>query len=156
MPISALLTESEQAFFRALGELNVRYLMVGMSAALAQGVRGATEDLDLWFENLSDPHIGDAARKANGFWVTRAEPPMLGGMSERIDVVTTMSGLPVFADEFARAKSLNIDGIAIPVLPLERILLSKRTANRPKDRLAVQAIEIALAVLSATDAPEDA
>jgi len=31
---------------------------------------------------------------------------MLGGMSERLDVVTAMSGLPVFADEFEGAKSM--------------------------------------------------
>jgi hypothetical protein len=43
-----LLSESERRFLLALNELGVRYLIVGMSAALLQGARGATEDVDLW------------------------------------------------------------------------------------------------------------
>ena len=37
-----------------------------MSAALIQGARGATEDIDLWFESLADPRIGEAVRAAGG------------------------------------------------------------------------------------------
>lgn len=44
----ASLTEGERAFLLALQDLGVAYLLVGMSAALIQGARGATEDLDLW------------------------------------------------------------------------------------------------------------
>ena len=74
-----LLSDGEREFLRTLNELGVRYLLVGMSAALLQGARGATEDLDLWFEDLGDPRIGEAARRAGGFWVTRMQPPRLGG-----------------------------------------------------------------------------
>jgi hypothetical protein len=93
----ASLRDGERAFLTALGELGVHFLLVGMSAALLQGARGATEDLDLWFESLSDQGIAEAARRAGGFLVTRSEPPMLGGMSDRFDIVTSMSGLPAFA-----------------------------------------------------------
>lgn len=65
------LDEGERAFLLALNSLGVRYLLVGMSAALLQGARGATEDIDLWFESTADPRIGEAARQAGGFWVTR-------------------------------------------------------------------------------------
>jgi hypothetical protein len=43
-----------------------------MSAALLQGARGATEDVDLWFESIGDARIADAARRAGGFWITRS------------------------------------------------------------------------------------
>lgn len=143
----ASLSDGERAFFLALNELGVRYLLVGMSAALIQGARGATEDLDLYFQNMADPRIGEAARKAGGFWVTRAEPPLLGGMSDRFDVVTHLSGLPDFEHEYAGAEKIEIDGIPVPVLPLERILVSKRAANRAKDRATIEALELTLKVM---------
>ncbi len=143
----ASLSEGEKAFFRSLNELGVPYMLVGMSAALLQGARGATEDLDLFFENLADHRIGEAAQRAGGFWVTRSEPPMLGGMSERFDVVTHLSGLPDFANEYKDAKRIEIDGVPVPVLPLARIIVSKRAANRVKDRATLEALELALKVM---------
>src|SRR5688572_22421585 len=121
-----------------------------MSAALLQGARGATEDIDLWFEQLDDPRIAEAARKAQGIWVTRTQPPLLGGAAgDRWDVVTTMSGLPDFAREYAGSRQLALDGVTIRVLPLERIIESKRVADRPKDRAVLHALEAALKVIQA-------
>ncbi len=88
-------------------------MIVGMSGALIQGARGATEDIDLWFEDPSDPRIADAVRAAGGIWVSGAfgmTPPRIGGeaLSERFDVVLTMSGLGPFA---AEASNLIIEEI---------------------------------------------
>lgn len=126
------LSEGERKFLQALNELGVRYLLVGMSAALLQRARGSTEDLDLWFEQLTDTHIGEAARRAGG---------------ERWDVVTHMDGLPDFSAEYTLAKTYEIDGVLVKVLPLERILASKRAANRPKDQAAIYQIESTLKLL---------
>ncbi len=144
---AASLTEGERAFLSALSELGVEYLLVGMSAALLQGARGATEDIDLWFRDLDDPRIGEAARRAGGFWVTRAAPPLLGGMGERFDVVMNMSGLPDFAQEYAGATELSLDGVVLRVLPLARIIASKRAANRTKDKAVLPALELASAII---------
>ena len=144
---SASLSEGERAFLRALSELGVEYLLVGMSAALLQGARGATEDIDLWFKNLDDPRIGEAARRSGGFWVTRAQPPLLGGMGERFDVVVSMSGLPDFSQEYEGSSELTLDGVVLRVLPLARIIASKRAANRPKDHAALPALELAARVI---------
>jgi len=142
------LSESERDFFRALNELGVRYLLVGMSAALLQGARGSTEDLDLWFEEIGDPRIAEATRRAGGVFVTRTQPPMLSGpVGDRIDLVLTLSGLPDFAKEFERAARADLGGVEVSVLPLERILHSKRAAGRTKDEPGIHQIELAIAVL---------
>jgi hypothetical protein len=47
------LSEGELRFLRALNARGVRFLLVGMSGALVQGARGATEDIDLWFESTA-------------------------------------------------------------------------------------------------------
>jgi len=145
------LEPSERAFLEALQRLGVRYLIVGMSAALLQGARGVTEDIDLWFERLDEPAIGEAARSANGFWISGnfgMRPPGLGGLGleDRFDVVLTASGLDSFATEYAAARTVVVDGLELRVLPLARILTSKRAANRPKDQAQIPALEAALAV----------
>ena len=144
----SLLSESERQFLVALNELGVRYLIVGMSAALLQGARGATEDIDLWFEHIADPRIGEAARRAGGFWVTRSQPPLLGGaLGDRFDVVLTVSGIPEFVPEYTASSAIDLDGVRVRVLPLERILHSKRAAARQKDGPGIQQIELALEIL---------
>lgn len=66
----SILTDGERRFLAELEERGIRYLIVGMSAALLQGARGATEDIHLWFEDLSDPEIGEAVRSAGGIWIS--------------------------------------------------------------------------------------
>jgi hypothetical protein len=150
MDASPPLTDDEAAFLRALDERGVRYLVVGMSAALMQGVSGSTIDIALWFSSLDDGRIADAARSVGGFLVTRSQPPLLGGpFGERFDLVTHMSGLPDFDAEYAGAQSIDLGNAQVKVLPLERVLASKRAANRAKDQLAIAQIEHTLALLAA-------
>ena len=145
------LAPSERVFLEALDTPGVRYLVIGMSAALLQGARGVTGDVDLWFEDTADPHIGEAAERAGGFWISGAfgmRPPGLGGagLDDRFDVVLTADGLDGFSEEFDKARTVEIDGLSLRVLPLARILASKRAANRPKDRAQIPALEAAIAV----------
>jgi predicted nucleotidyltransferase len=149
------LEPAEREFLRALNELGVRYLVVGVTAASMQGARVATEDIDLWFEDLEDRRVGEAARRVGGIWIPGhfgMQPPTLGGqLGDRFDIVLNMSGLRDFQTEYAQSKSIDMEGIRLTVLPLERIVESKRAANRPKDRAALPALEAALAVLQELD-----
>lgn len=148
----SVLSEAERRFLEGLRARGVRYLIVGMSGALLQGARGATEDIDLWFEDPTDARIAEAAREAGGFYVSGSfgmRPPALGGeeLSDRFDVVLTMDGLGSFAMESGNAIELEIDGVPVRVLRLDRIAASKRASARPKDRAQLPALEEALAVL---------
>ncbi|CAN5909079.1 hypothetical protein BH11MYX4_BH11MYX4_56950 [soil metagenome] len=150
---SAPLNAAEAAFLAALDERGVRYLVVGMSAALMQGVRGSTDGIDLWFAAVGDERSAEAARSAGGFLVTRTQPPLLGGaFGERFDIVTEMSGLPDFEAEYAQGGVVDLGNAAVRVLPLERILVSKRAANREKDQLAIAQIEQTIRLLAALGA----
>ncbi len=64
------LTDAERRLLDELNHRGVQYLVVGMSAALLQGARGMTEDIDLWFERLDDERIGEAVRSAGGVWIS--------------------------------------------------------------------------------------
>jgi hypothetical protein len=107
---SEALSGGERRLLQELLARKLRFMLVGMSAALIQGVRGSTEDIDLWFENLADPRIGEAVRAAGGIWISGSfglGPPRIGGdaVGERFDVVTHMSGLGTFAAEQQHART---------------------------------------------------
>ena len=151
---ASALNDVERQFLEELNARGVRYMLVGLTAAIIQGANTVTRDIDLWFESLSDPEIGKAADAVGGVWVSgfAMRPPQLGGaLGDRFDVVISMSGIGAFVEELATARTARIDGVVVNVLPLERILASKRAANRPKDRAAIPALEEAIAAIEGAD-----
>ena len=144
-----LLTERELRFVRALVKHQVRFLIVGLSAAALQGAPVVTEDVDLWIGRLDDPKFGAALREVGGAYVapTFYTPPMLAGEGlELFDLVLSMSGLSTFDEEWANALDLTVGDVVTRVLPLTRILASKRAADRPKDRLVIPVLEDVVAL----------
>ena len=78
------------------------------------------------------------------------QPPALGGEGlDRVDVVLMASGLESFDSEFTRARDYDLDGVSVKVLPLERVIASKRAAKRPKDTAQIPMLEAALAARKA-------
>jgi hypothetical protein len=148
-PVSEFaLTPAERTLLEAFDSLGVRYLLVGMGAALVEGAPGTTQDLDLWLGRLDPAVVGEAARRAGGFYVSGMglQPPAIGGEGlDRVDLVLSAQGLEPFDDEYARAREHDIDGIRIRVLPLERVIASKRAASRVKDVAQLPLLEAALA-----------
>ena len=91
-----VLTTAERALLEALNDLGVRYLIVGMGAALIEGAPATTQDLDL-----------------------------------------------------ETAREYELDGVQVKVLPLERVIVSKRAAKRPKDSAQIPILEATLAARKA-------
>ncbi len=149
------LTGAERRFLAELDARGVEHAVVGLSAALLQGATVSTQDIDLWFARLDDPRIAEAARAAGGYWISGSfgmRPPGLGGaLGDCFGVVTHMDGLGSFADELPNTIEIELEGIRLRVLRLERILASKRAAGRPKDLAAIPALEAAIAARDATE-----
>ena len=143
-----VLTPAERSLLAALNALGVPYLIVGMGAAVIEGAPGTTQDLDLWFGEIDEQRLREAARRAGGFYTSGfgLQPPAIGGDGlDRIDVVLTASGLESFERELARAHERDLGGVRVKVLPLERVIASKRAAKRPKDSAQIPMLEAALA-----------
>lgn len=146
------LSEAELRLLGALLRHKVRFLVVGLSAAALQGAPVVTEDIDLWFEDLSDSGFLTALREVGAAYVPPfgLNPPMLAGAgAQPFDVVLRMDGLEDFDKEFRRALGVRIGGLRLKVLPLARIILSKQATNRPKDRLVIPVLRDALVGRSA-------
>jgi hypothetical protein len=148
------LTPAERALVDALNKRGVRFLLLGLGAALLEGAPVATQDLDVWFEDAQDERIRQSAQDAGGFWIPGfgLQPPAFGGAGlDRIDVVLTAHGLDPFAVEYERSLIREVDGVTLRSLPLERIIASKRATNRPKDLAGLPALEATLAARNARE-----
>lgn len=144
------LSETELRLLESLLRHKIRFMVVGLSAAALQGAPVVTEDVDLWFDNLSDPKLMQALVKIGAAYIPPFgyNPPMLGGPgSEPFDVVIRMSGLGEFADEWKRALEIKVGKLKLKVMPLERILVSKQAANRPKDQRVIPVLQNTLRTL---------
>ena len=141
------LTPAERTLFAALTCRGIRFILVGMGAAVLEGAPIATQDLDLWLERLDDERIALAAADAGGFWVPGfgMQPPSFGGTGlDRLDVVLTAHGLDSFNEEYGRAIERDVEGVLLRVLPLERVIQSKKATRRAKDLAQIPALEAAL------------
>ena len=131
----------------------MRFLVIGLSAAVLEGAPVATQDIDVWLEQI-DHRVAQAAADAEGFWISGfgVQPPAFGGAElERIDVVLTAHGLNDFTTEYQGAVVREVDGIPLHVLPLERVIASKRATRRPKDLAALPALEATMAARTQVD-----
>jgi predicted nucleotidyltransferase len=141
-----VLKDEEVKFLRELVSSDTPFMLVGTVAAAAQGSNAVTDDIDLWFRRTSDPGLDQAARKVGGIFAWRADPPVLCGENlASFDIVTKMSGLGSFDEEYENALDFPIDDFVIKVLPLDRIITSKTAADRNKDRAALPSLRATLA-----------
>lgn len=142
-----IFTEKEERFLRELVHLKVRFMLVGLSAATIQGAPVVTQDIDIWFEDINDPNIKAALKKVGGTFVPsfgHNQPMLVGDAVKLFDIVLNMSGLGSFEEESGNCIKITLGKTPVLVLKLERIIQSKRVANRPKDRLVLPVLEDAL------------
>jgi hypothetical protein len=150
------LTKEERRFLCALLRRRVPFMVVGLSAAAMQGAPVVTQDIDLWFQDLNGPSLAQALRDVGAAYVPPSilNPPMftLAG-TELFDIVLRMDGLRDFSEELKHCHKIPFGRYWLKVLSLERILASKRAANRPKDKLVIPVLEDSLATILVKTSP---
>jgi hypothetical protein len=117
----------------ALAAAGIRFQFAGMTAAILQGVPATTLDTDIWLELPERQYVKalDIAKKLGAEILARTvvalDDDTLVNFLYRID------GLKAFASEYDQAEVLEWNGREIRVLPLTRIIASKKHIRRPKD-----------------------
>ena len=152
-----ILGERELSFLWELEKNKVPFMVVGLSSAALQGAPVVTQDVDLWFKSLQHRGIRKALARVGGVYVpplpSSQHPPMFAGDAvELFDIVIQMDGLKSFDAEVKNALDVSLGRFAIKVLPLERVMASKRAANRVKDRLVLPVLRDALLALKTAQA----
>ncbi len=140
-------SENEIRLLGSLLKHQVRFMVVGLSAATLQGAPVVTQDVDLWFEHLGEQKMSDALREVGAAYVPPSvnNPPMLAGAgAELFDIVIRMDGLGSFGEEIKHCVEIALGRHKLKVLGLNRVLASKIAANRPKDRLTIPILRDAL------------
>ena len=128
----------------ALGTEKIEFLLIGMSAAIIQGVPGSTIDIDLWI-NLPTRQYMRPIKVALAQGAKMLRNTVIELSDETlVNFVYAVTGLDSFAREYGNAVRLPFQGATIPVLPLESIRKSKVAVGRPKDLVHVQQIESTL------------
>jgi len=148
-----IFTEKEALFLKELLREKVEFIIVGLSAAALQGAPVVTQDIDLWFKDLSDPGIKKALKKCGAAYVPPSinNPPLFAGDAVKLfDIVVHMHGLGSFDDEKKHALAIDLHGSTVLVLPLDRILTSKKATGRRKDTLVLPVLRDALRALKNT------
>jgi len=125
----------------ALGTEKIRFLLIGMSAAIVQGVPGSTLDVDLWID-LPERQYMRPIRIAVAQDAKMLRNTVLELSDDTlVNFVYSVTGLGSFARECGKAIKLSFHGLTIGVLPLESIRKSKLAIGRPKDLVHVLQIE---------------
>jgi hypothetical protein len=130
-----------QAVFESFQRRDVRYLVIGGIAAAIHGVPRATFDLDIVIE----ASVGNARRLLDalvsiGFGTATmitAEGLLTNEITVfndrvRVDVQTATPGI-VFAEAWARRRSMEYNGQSFHVLGRDDLIASKLASGRPVD-----------------------
>jgi hypothetical protein len=112
-----------------------------MAAAVLQGVIVTTIDVDIWVDLPERQYVRlmDLVLKQGGSVLARTLYALADG--RLVNFLFRVDGVRSFEMEFKGAVDAKIEGEPVKVLPLERILKSKQTVLRDKDRLHILHIE---------------
>ena len=136
----------------ALAEAGARYLVVGAHALAVHGVPRGTQDLDVWVE----PTAGNAERVWRAVAAFGAPLTSLGVTMDdfrhpgaiiqvgvppcRIDLLTSISGVPDFAAAWDGRAIHTIRGREVPFLGRATLVENKRASGRRKDLADLEAL----------------
>ncbi len=140
-------------FWRVLNNQHVRYIMVGGFATRFHGFNRNTDDLDLWLDDtvenrkkLRESFIELGYGNFPSLEIMEFVPGWtsfyVGSMIE-LDIMTNMKGLEdyTFSECFDISSIADLDGIKVPFLHINQLILNKKAVNRPKDQIDVLELE---------------
>lgn len=124
-----------------------------MSAAVLQGVPGATLDFDLWIGIAPREYTKGPQLCRNLGFKLLANTVVALPDDTTVNFIYTVHGLASFKTETGRAACAQIWGRKVKVLSLAQILKSKQFINRPKDQPHIALIQRALGLKSKRRTP---
>lgn len=121
----------------------VEYLLVGAYALAAHSNPRATEDIDVWVnpspENSARVYsallrFGAATSDLSEDTFThRQREVQIGEAPQRIDILTSITGVDDFEEAFLERLDAEVEGVPIPVLSQRLLIQNKRATARPQD-----------------------
>lgn len=135
---------------QALRQEGIRFQIAGMSAAILHGVPATTIDTDIWVELPERQFVRLTQIIVRHGGVMLA--PTVAALSDDslVNFLPRVEGIGTFDEELRNADVLPWQGMKIPVLPLDRIIASKRFLQRTKDMAHLPLLEQTLSLKKKT------
>lgn len=124
-----------------------------MGAAVLQGAATVTRDLDLWI-GLPWRSYMRVINLCDELHATLHSPSAVILQGEHlVNFLYVVTGLKTFPYEYRRAVEIEWLGMKVKMLPIERIIQSKKAIRRPKDIAHIVELESLLKSLRADEEP---
>jgi len=145
-----LLNSDFRDILSAFCEEKVEFMLVGAYAVAAHGLPRATGDIDLWVKcseknaervwaaimNFGAPLANISKRD----FITRGNVVQIGVTPRRIDILTQITGVE-YEEAEQQSITIEIEGIAIPVIGLAHLVQNKSAVGRPQDKADVARLQ---------------
>lgn len=144
-------SRSEITAAEVCAELNrtgSRYLVIGGIACILHGHVRATTDIDILIERTEEnaKRVLEALEGVGyGFareWLPReilAKPVTIIGDDPAVDIFTVAWSVK-YADAIARSSTVEVEGVAVPLIGIDDLIATKRT-GRPVDAMDIEVLE---------------
>jgi predicted nucleotidyltransferase len=135
-------------FLVSLNKNNVKYLLLGGWAVGIYAQPRATADMDV-FIAIDDANLDNLLKALSEFGAPTVDKShfqdsgrifRMGRSPIRIEIINSASGI-VFAECYARRKTVVVDGVDIPLISREDLIKNKQAAGRDKDKADVTILE---------------
>jgi len=145
-----MLNEHAREILQSLSSHDVRFLVVGAYAMVMYGYVRATGDFDIWVE-ASLENSRRVYLALNDFGAplsTLSEATFakegivfqIGVAPRRIDIITRIDGVE-FRDAWESRQLFIIEGMNMPFLSLDNLIMNKRATGRDRDRVDADILE---------------
>jgi hypothetical protein len=138
-------------FLSLLNSEAVEYLLVGGYAVGLYGYVRPTMDMDIWVSIATDNLTGLVrALERFGFAPNVIQPQhfqgeksvfRMGVPPNRLEIITQIDGV-TFNECINRKRTMNLDGIEVPVISLEDLCKNKLATPRLKDKADVEQLRL--------------
>jgi hypothetical protein len=121
------------AFLKALREEKIDCILIGAMAAIEQGAPLMTVDYDFWVRLPERQYVRllTIVRRQGGTVRARTVYELSDGT--QVNAIFRPDGLRSFDAEWKICRWSELEKLPVKVLPLRRVIASKRAANRDKD-----------------------
>jgi hypothetical protein len=149
---SSAVTDDWFDFLVALLDSGARFLVVGAHALAAHGVPRATQDIDVWIDpapknaDLVWAALLQFGAPAEALGIRREDLSTVntvvqfGVPPNRIDILTSISGVPTFDAAWKNRLERQVRNRTIPFLGRESFIANKRASARHKDLADIEAL----------------
>ncbi len=129
------------SFLAALREAQIQCILIGGMAAVRQGAPVTTIDYDFWVRLPERQYVKilTIVQRLGGTILARSLYELSDGT--QVNAIFQPDGLNSFEVEYRRSALATLGGQRVRVLPLPRVIASKRASGRDKDLAVLPILE---------------